>query len=53
VHLIINETHMKLDLRPWTSAENYTKVASDTMERLESTLESEQLKYSVALQGTP
>jgi small conductance mechanosensitive channel len=49
----INETHMKLHLRPWTSVENYTKVASDTMERIKSTMEEQQLKYSVALQATP
>jgi small conductance mechanosensitive channel len=48
----INETHMKLHLRPWTSVENYTKVASDMMERLKSTFESEQLEYAVSLQGT-
>jgi small conductance mechanosensitive channel len=48
----INETHMKLHLRPWTSVENYTKVASDAMERVKTTLETEKLKYSVALQAT-
>ncbi len=48
----INETHMKLHVRPWTSVENYTKVASDAMERVKSTLETEKLKYSVSLQAT-
>jgi small conductance mechanosensitive channel len=49
----IDETRMKLTFCPWTSVENYTKVASDTMERLKSTFEAEQLTYSVALRGTP
>jgi small conductance mechanosensitive channel len=48
----INETHMKLAFRPWTSVENYSKVASDAMERVKSTLETEKLKYSVSLQAT-
>lgn len=48
----INETHFKLSLRPWTSVENYTKVASDTMERIKSTMETAKLKYSVAMQAS-
>jgi small conductance mechanosensitive channel len=47
----INETHMKLHLRPWTSVDNYTKVASDAMERIRTTLDTEKLKYAVSLQG--
>lgn len=46
----INETHVKLSMRPWTSVENYTKVASETMERIKSTMENANLRYSVAMQ---
>lgn len=48
----INETHFKLSMRPWTSVENYTKVASDTMERIKTTMEANQLKFSVAMQAS-
>lgn len=49
----ITDTSVKLYLRPWTSVENYASVATDTMERVKETMEAAQLKYSVALQGTP
>lgn len=49
----ITDSGLKLYVRPWTSVENYAKVAADTMERIKTTMETEQLKYSVALQGTP
>ncbi len=47
----ITDTGVKLYMRPWTSVENYTKVASDTMERIKASMESAQLKYSVSLQA--
>jgi len=46
----ITDLGVKLHLRPWTSVENYTKVASDTMERIKNTMETAQLKYSVSMQ---
>jgi small conductance mechanosensitive channel len=45
----ITDASVKLYLRPWTSVENYTKVATDTMERIKQTMEAAELKYSVAL----
>jgi small conductance mechanosensitive channel len=47
----ITDTGVKLYMRPWTSVENYTKVASDTMEHIKTTMEAAQLKYSVSLQA--
>jgi len=45
----ITDAGVKLHFRPWTSVENYSKVASDTMERIKAAMETAQLKYSVAL----
>ncbi|HEX5059813.1 MAG TPA: mechanosensitive ion channel domain-containing protein, partial [Kofleriaceae bacterium] len=45
----ITDASVKLHLRPWTSVENYTKVATDTMERIKQTMDAAELKYSVAL----
>ncbi len=47
----ITDASVKLYLRPWTSVENYMKVATDTMERIKQTMEAAELKYSVALQA--
>jgi small conductance mechanosensitive channel len=47
----ITDASVKLFLRPWTSTEDYTKVATDTMERIKTTMDAAQLKYSVALQA--
>lgn len=49
----ITDTGVKLYMRPWTSVENYSKVASDTMARIKTTMEDAQLKYSVSLQASP
>lgn len=46
----ITDVGVKLHFRPWTSVENYTKVASDTMERIKATMEGAQLKYTVTMQ---
>ena len=46
----ITDASVKLYLRPWTSVDDYGKVAADVMERVKSTMESAGLKYSVALQ---
>lgn len=47
----ITDASIKLYLRPWTSCEDYTKVATDTMERIKQTMEAAELKYSVSLQA--
>jgi small conductance mechanosensitive channel len=47
----ISDASVKLLLRPWTSVENYAKVASDIMERIKAAMEAEQLTYAVALHG--
>jgi small conductance mechanosensitive channel len=49
----ITDAGLEFHFRPWTSPENYTKVTSDTMERIKAAMESAQLKYSVALQVGP
>jgi small conductance mechanosensitive channel len=45
----ITGASVKLHLRPWTTVENYTKVATDMMERIKQTMETAELEYSVAL----
>jgi small conductance mechanosensitive channel len=47
----ITDASVKLYLRPWTTVDNYTKVATETMERIKQTMEAAELKYSVALQA--
>jgi len=47
----ITDASLKLYLRPWTSTMHYTKVATEMMERIKTTMESAQLKYSVSLQA--
>lgn len=47
----ITDASMKLYLRPWTSVAHYTKVAADTMERIKTTMETAELKYSVTFQA--
>ncbi len=49
----ITDASVKLYLRPWTTVDNYARVAADTMERVKQTMEAAELKYTVALQGTP
>lgn len=49
----ITDLGVKLFVRPWTSVENYSKVASDSMERIKATMESAQLKYTVSMQVGP
>jgi small conductance mechanosensitive channel len=47
----ITDASIKLYLRPWTSVAHYGKVATDTMERIKTTMETAELKYSVTLQA--
>ena len=46
----ITDSSVKLYLRPWTSVENYQKVATDAMERIKHAMEAAGLKYSVSMQ---
>ncbi len=47
----ITDAYVKLYVRPWTTADNYARVASDTMARVRDTLEAAGFKYQVALQA--
>jgi small conductance mechanosensitive channel len=47
----ITDASLKLHLRPWVSTADYTGVTTEMMERIKTTMESAQLKYSVQLQG--
>jgi small conductance mechanosensitive channel len=47
----VADTGVKLYLRPWTTADDYAKVATDTMERVKDTMVAAGLKFSVALQA--
>jgi small conductance mechanosensitive channel len=51
--LEVADTGVKITFRPWTSPENYTKVASDMMERIKAALEGAQLKFTVSIQVAP
>jgi len=45
----VSDNTVRLNLRPWTSADNYHAVAADAMERLKETLVAAGLKFSVVL----
>ena len=45
----ITDASVKLCLRPWTSVDNYAKVAADMMERIKQTMEEAGLKFSVSV----
>jgi len=45
----ITDASIKLHLRPWTTVENYSHVATATMESIKAAFEAAGLKYSVAL----
>jgi small conductance mechanosensitive channel len=46
----VTEASMRLYVRPWTSVENYTRVATETIERIKDALDAKGLPCSVALQ---
>jgi small conductance mechanosensitive channel len=46
----ITADNIKLNLRPWTSSDDYYAVAAETMERIKDTLEGAGIKYAVMLQ---
>ena len=45
----ITDASVKLYLRPWTSVESYQPVATETMEKIKTAMESAGLKYSVTI----
>jgi len=45
----ITDASVKLHLRPWTTVDNYAKVATDTMEGIKQTMDEAGLKYSVSI----
>jgi small conductance mechanosensitive channel len=47
----IADTGIKLNLRPWTAAGDYVKVAAELMERIKAAMEAANQKYGVTLQG--
>ncbi len=47
----ITDVAVKLYLRPWTSADNYARVAADTMARVRDAMEAAGFKYTVTLQA--
>lgn len=48
----ITAESVKLHLRPWTTVEHFSGVATDTMERIKDAMEASGLKFSVTLQPT-
>ena len=46
----VTDAGVKLWLRPWTRHDDYAEVSTAAMEKIRSTLEQANLKYSVALQ---
>jgi small conductance mechanosensitive channel len=49
----ITDSTIKLHLRPWTTTEHFSQLATDTMERIRTSMESSGLKFSVTLQAPP
>jgi small conductance mechanosensitive channel len=47
----ITDSALKLYLRPWTTVEHFSQVATDTMERVKEAMEKSGLKFSVSLQA--
>jgi small conductance mechanosensitive channel len=46
----ITDSAIKLQVRPWTTSEDYTTVSTDAMERIKAAMDGAGMKYSVALQ---
>lgn len=46
----ITDTQVKLAVRPWTTCDEYARVASETMEKINVALEGAHVKHAVALQ---
>jgi len=46
----VTDTWIQLQVRPWTTCEDYAKVMSETMEKIKTAMDGAGVKYSVALQ---
>ena len=46
----VTDTWIQLQVRPWTTCDDYAKVMSDTMEKIKTAMDGAGVKYSVALQ---
>ena len=49
----VTDTAIKLQVRPWTTCEDYAKVAAETMEKIKTAMDAAGVKYWVALQVQP
>jgi small conductance mechanosensitive channel len=47
----ITDTAVKLQVRPWTTCDDYAKVSSDAMEKIKTAMDAAGLKYAVAFQA--
>jgi small conductance mechanosensitive channel len=45
----ITETTVKLNVRPWTTSEDYTRVMNDTMEKIKTAMDGTAVKYAVTM----
>jgi small conductance mechanosensitive channel len=48
----VSDASVKLLLRPWTTAEHYAKVSTDTLEKIRDTLSGAGLKFTAVMQAT-
>ena len=49
----ITDASVRLYLRPWTTTDHYAQLATDTMERIKTSMDAAGLKYAVSLQTPP
>ncbi|CAN5598069.1 small-conductance mechanosensitive channel MscS [soil metagenome] len=47
----ITDVLVKLQVRPWTTCDNYAATTAETMERIKTALDGTGMKYAVAVQG--
>ena len=46
----VTDTAVKLQVRPWTTCDDYAKVSAETMEKIKTAMDGAGVKYSVAMQ---
>lgn len=47
----ITDSSVKLQVRPWTTCDDYARVSSDAMEKIKGAMDSAGMKYAVSLQA--
>jgi small conductance mechanosensitive channel len=47
----VTDTAIKLQVRSWTTCEEYTRASAETMEKIKNAMDSAGVKYAVAVQG--